>query len=97
MRIIDWGYLRKNRNDWTINYKLKINLYSFFNIFSEFLRIKDISEKIRNIFTEILNIPEFRKYKKFPEHWSMNNDFQENAFVIIKEKMLKKIEEIFPN
>ena len=94
MRLIDWGYLLKNRNNWNRNFKLKLNLYSFFEIISIFKKIKDISEKVRSKFTEILNIPEFIKYIEFPN--CGGNNFQENEFVIIKEKMLEKIEEFFP-
>jgi hypothetical protein len=93
MRLIDFGNLIEERYNWTTNYKLKINLYSFFNIFTEFINTKGISDKVRNIFVQIKNIPEFTEYKKFPNQ-SNQSDFQENAFRIIIEKMLKKINEL---
>jgi len=96
MRLIDFGNLLEDRNNWTTNYKLNINLYSFFNIFTEFIKTKGISDKVRNIFAQIKNIPEFTEYKKFPNQ-SNQSDFQENAFIIIKEKMLQKINELLRN
>ena len=94
MRIIDWGYLLKKRNAWTTNYKIKMNLHRFFNIFTEFINTKGISDKVRKIFAQIKNIPEFTEYKKFPKNSVQNNDFKENPFIIIEEKMLKKISEL---
>jgi RIO-like serine/threonine protein kinase len=93
MRIIDWGYLLKKQKAWNTNYKIKMNLHRFFNIFSEFINTKGISDKVRNIFAQIKNIPEFTEYKKFPNQ-SNQSDFKENPFIIIKEKMLKKISEL---
>ena len=66
------------------------------NIFTEFINTKGISDKVRNIFAQIKNIPEFTEYKKFPNQ-SNQSDFQENAFIIIKEKMLQKINELLRN
>lgn len=93
MRIIDWGYLLKKQKAWNTNYKIKMNLHRFFNIFTEFINTKGISDKVRNIFAQIKNIPEFTEYKKFPNQ-SNQSDFKENPFIIIKEKMLKKISEL---
>jgi hypothetical protein len=90
MRLIDFGYLFEDRNKWTKKFKLNINLYSFFYIFTEFINTEGISDKVRNIFTQIKNIPEFIEYVKFLNE----SDFQENAFIIIKEKMLQKINEL---
>ena len=86
MRLIDWGYLLENRNHNTASYKLNLNLYSFFEIISDFLKIEDISEKVSSIFTKILDIKDLL----------VNNNHFQNRFVIIKEKMLEKIKESFP-
>lgn len=95
MRLIDWAYLFEKRNSWNPNYKLKINLNSFYSIIYDLSKIKDISDKIRNIFIEILKIPEIIEYKKFPDKHD-NKVFQKDPFISIKEKMLEKIEELFP-